>query len=60
MDEEYILLSEEDKEELKKAYRIIEQVKNKINIDYEEFFFVIDTILQYLDNAINYKQKFLS
>lgn len=60
MDEqEFILLSEEDKEELKKAYQIIEQVRDKISIDYEEFF-VINTTLEYLNNTINYKEKFLS
>lgn len=58
-EEQYILLSEEDKEELKKAYQIIEQVKNKINIDYEEYG-AVNTTLYYLNNAINYKKKYLS
>lgn len=58
-DEEFILLSENDKEELKKAYQLIKHVKDKISINYEEFF-VINTTLEYLNNAINYKEKFLS
>lgn len=58
-EQEYLLISEEEREELRKAYKIIEGVKNKLNIDYEEFF-AIDTTLQYLNNAINYEKKFLS
>lgn len=58
-EEEFILLSEEDRNELKKAYQIIKGVRDKISIDYEEFF-AINTTLDYLNNAINYKQKFLS
>lgn len=57
--EEFILLSENEKDELKKAYQLIKHVKEKISIDYEEFF-VINTVLEYLNNAINYKEKFLS
>lgn len=58
-EEEFILLSEEGRNELKKAYQIIKGVRDKISIDYEEFF-TINTTLDYLNNAINYKQKFLS
>lgn len=58
-EEEFILLSEEGRNELKKAYQIIKGVRDKISIDYEEFF-AINTTLDYLNNAINYKQKFLS
>ena len=36
MNEEYILLEEDKREELRKAYEIIEKVKNKINLDYED------------------------
>ena len=57
--EEFILLSENEKDELKKAYQLIKHVKEKISIDYEEFF-VINTVLEYLNNDINYKEKFLS
>lgn len=57
--EEYILLSESEKEELKKAYNLIEKVKENINIEYEEYS-AINTSLAYLNNAINYKKKFLS
>lgn len=59
MDEDYILLEEDKREELKKAYEIIEKVKNKINYDYEEYV-CIDTTLDYLNRAINYKKKMLS
>lgn len=55
----YILLSNSEKEELKKAYELIEKVKQKININYEEYA-AIKTTLSYLNNAINYKKKFLS
>lgn len=58
-DEGFILLSEDEKEKLKKAYNLIKSVKDKINIEYEEFF-AINTTLEYLNNAINYKKKFLS
>ena len=57
--EKYILLSRSEIGELKKAYELIEQVKEKINIDYEEYG-AIKTTLYYLNNAINYKKKFLS
>lgn len=56
---DYILLSNSEKEELKKAYELIEKVKQKINIHYEEYA-AIKTTLSYLNNAINYKKKFLS
>jgi hypothetical protein len=59
MNEEYILLEEDKREELRKAYEIIEKVKNKINLDYEEYT-CIDTTLDYLNVAINYKKKMLS
>ena len=59
MNEEYILLEEYKREELRKAYKIIEKVKNKINLDYEEYT-CIDTTLDYLNVAINYKKKMLS
>lgn len=59
MNEEYILLEEDKREELRKAYEIIEKVKNKINLDYEEYT-CIDTTLDYLNVAINYKKKRLS
>nr|DAK63100.1 MAG TPA: hypothetical protein [Caudoviricetes sp.] len=59
MNEEYILLEEDKREELRKAYKIIEKVKNKINLDYEEYT-CIDTTLDYLNVAINYKKKMLS
>lgn len=58
-DEEFILLSENEKEKLIKAYRLIKSVKDKISIDYEEFL-VINATLEYLNNAINYKKRFLS
>ena len=58
-DEEFILLSENEKEKLKSAYHLIKSVKDKISIEYEEFF-AINTTLEYLNNAINYKKKFLS
>lgn len=58
-DEGYILLSKSEREELKKAYEIIEKVKEKINLDYEEYA-AIKTSLYYLNNAIKYKEKFLS
>lgn len=58
-EEEYILLSNSDREELKKAYKIIERIKEKIDIEYEEYA-AIKTTLSYLNNAINYKKKFLS
>lgn len=57
--EEYLLISEEERQELRKAYKIIEDVKSRLNIDYEEFS-AINTTLYYLNNAINYKKKFLS
>ena len=59
MNEEYILLEEDKREELRKAYEIIEKVKNKINLDYEEYT-CIDTTPDYLNVAINYKKKMLS
>lgn len=59
MSEEYILLEENKREELKKAYEIIEKVKNEITLDYEEYT-CIDTTLDYLNVAINYKKKRLS
>lgn len=59
MNEEYLLLEEDKREELRKAYEIIEKVKNKINLDYEEYT-CIDTTLDYLNVAINYKKKMLS
>ncbi|MDU3522572.1 MAG: hypothetical protein E7F58_13070 [Clostridium saudiense] len=58
-EEEYILLSTSEREELKKAYEIIEKVKETIDVDYEEYA-AIKTALSYLNNAINYKEKFLS
>lgn len=58
-EEGYILLSESEREELKKAYELINKVKEKINIDYEEYS-AIKSTLSYLNNAINYKEKFLS
>lgn len=59
MNEEYILLEEDKREELRKAYEIIEKVKNKINLDYEEYT-SINATLDYLNVAINYKKKMLS
>lgn len=59
MNEEYILLEEDKREELRKAYEIIEKVKNEITLDYEEYT-CIDTTLDYLNVAINYKKKRLS
>nr|DAQ05112.1 MAG TPA: hypothetical protein [Bacteriophage sp.] len=59
MNEDYILLEENEREELRKAYEIIEKVKNKINYDYEEYS-CINTTLDYLNTAINYKKKMLS
>ena len=58
MEEEYVLLSDEDREELKKAYAILKRIKDKINYDYEEYS-CINTTLGILDDAINYKKKFL-
>lgn len=58
-EEGYILLSENEREELIKAYELIKKVQEKINIDYEEYS-AIKTTLSYLNNAINYKEKFLS
>lgn len=59
MSEEYILLEENKREELRKAYEMIEKVKNEITLDYEEYA-CIDTTLDYLNVAINYKKKRLS
>lgn len=59
MSEEYLLLEEDKREELRKAYEIIEKVKNEITLDYEEYT-CIDTTLDYLNVAINYKKKRLS
>lgn len=59
MNEDYILLEEDKREELRKAYEIIEKVKNEITLDYEEYT-CIDTTLDYLNVAINYKKKRLS
>lgn len=59
MNEDYILLEEDKREELRKAYEIIEKVKNEITLDYEEYI-CIDTTLDYLNVAINYKKKRLS
>lgn len=58
MKEEYILLSDDDREELKKAYKILKKIKDKINYDYEEYS-CINTSLDILDDAINWKKKFL-
>ncbi len=57
--EEYILLSESEIEELKEAANLIEKVLGNITIEHEEFS-AIKTSLAYLNNAINYKKKFLS
>lgn len=59
MSEEYILLEENKREELRKAYEIIKKVKNEINYDYEEYV-CLETTLDYLNVAINYKKKRLS
>lgn len=59
MNEDYILLEEDKREELRKVYEIIEKVKNEITLDYEEYT-CIDTTLDYLNVAINYKKKRLS
>lgn len=59
MSEDYILLEEDKREELKKAYDIIKKVKNDINPDYEEYV-CLETILDCLNVAINYKEKRLS
>lgn len=40
MNEDYILLEEAKREELRKAYDIIKKVKNDINPDYEEYIYV--------------------
>lgn len=58
-EDDLILLSENEKEKLKKAYHLIRSVKDKISIEYEEYG-AIKTTLYYLNNAINYKKKFLS
>lgn len=57
--EEYILLSESEIEKLKEAYNLIEKVKEKITFEHEEYS-AIKTSLLYLNNAINYNEKFLS
>ena len=57
--EEFLLLSDYERAELKKAYLLIKQVKEKIDYEYEEYF-AIQSSLDYLNNAINFKVKFLS
>jgi len=56
MNEDYILLEEDKREELRKVYDIIDKVKNDINEDYEEYV-CLETTLDYLNVDINYKKK---
>lgn len=56
---EFILLSEDEREELKNAYNLIHNIKEKMSVDFEEYS-AIKTSLAYLNNAINYKDKFLT
>lgn len=51
MNEDYILLEEAKREELRKAYDIIKKVKNNINPDYEEYV-CLEITLDYLNVAI--------
>jgi hypothetical protein len=51
MSEDYILLEEDKREELKKAYDIIKKVKNDINTEYEEYV-CLEITLDYLNVAI--------
>ena len=51
MNKDYILLEEDEREELRKAYDIIDKVKNDINPDYEEYV-CLETTLDYLNVAI--------
>lgn len=51
MSEDYILLEEDKREELKKAYDIIKKVKNDINPEYEEYV-CLEITLDYLNIAI--------
>ena len=59
MNEDYILLEEDKREELRKAYDIVNKVKNDIDEDYEEYI-CLETTLDCLNVAINYKKKRLS
>lgn len=56
---EILLIAENERKELEEAYSIIKKVESHITVDYEEFF-AIKTALEYLNNAINYKQKYFS
>ncbi len=52
-----IFITEAQKDSLREAYSLIESIKANITWDYEEYS-AINTSLEYLKNAINFKQKF--
>lgn len=57
--EKYKLLDDRSRYELQEIYDKLKKFSESIDIEFEEFF-AIKTSLEYLNNAINYKKKFLS
>lgn len=57
--EEYKLLDNQSRYELQEIYDKLKKFSESIDIEFEEFF-AIKTLLEYLNNAINYKKKFLN
>lgn len=57
--EECKLLDDQSRYELQEIYDKLKKFSEAIDIEFEEFF-TIKTSLEYLNNAINYKKKFLS
>jgi len=50
-------MNEEQIKRITEAYFIIKEVKESISLEHKEFF-VIDSILDKLDDAINYKKYY--
>lgn len=59
MNNDYILIDEQTRYELQEIYNKLEEIKNSINYEYEEYS-CINTSLELIDRAINYEKKMLN
>ena len=57
MADNLIFLTNQQREELKKAYAIVDHVKGSISIDHEEYS-IIKTTLSNIKKAIEYEKKY--
>lgn len=51
-------ISNEQRERLKQAYEIINNVYSEISIEYEKYSIINTTLFDYLKRAIEYEEKY--